>query len=78
MHTLSHPHNVCTPQTGDFAAARDAARVLEEYRKIWEFGRAWDGDAYAAQPRGLAEVGVGCALAGLAALGTQTHVRPRS
>jgi hypothetical protein len=41
---------------GDFAAAREAARALEEYRKIFEFGRTWDGDAYAAQPRGLAEV----------------------
>lgn len=30
--------------------------ALEEYRKVWEFGQAWDGDAYAAQPRGLAEV----------------------
>lgn len=37
-------------------AARDAARALEDYRKVWEFGRTWDGDAYAAQPRGLAEV----------------------
>jgi hypothetical protein len=41
---------------GDFAAARDAARALEEYRKVWEFGQAWDGNAYAAQGRGLAEV----------------------
>jgi hypothetical protein len=43
---------------GDFAAARDAARALEEYRKVWEFGQAWDGDAYAAQVHGLAEVRV--------------------
>lgn len=26
------------------------------YRKIWDFGRNWDPDAYAAQPRGLAEI----------------------
>ncbi|KAI8468855.1 MAG: dynein heavy chain, N-terminal region 2-domain-containing protein [Monoraphidium minutum] len=41
---------------GDFTALRDAARVLEEYRRVWEFGRTWDGDAYAAQPRSLAEI----------------------
>lgn len=26
------------------------------YRKIWEFGRNWDPDAYAAQSRGLGEI----------------------
>jgi len=26
------------------------------YRKIWDFGRTWDPDAYAAQSRGLSEI----------------------
>jgi hypothetical protein len=26
------------------------------YRKIWDFGRNWDPDAYAAQPRSLSEI----------------------
>lgn len=26
------------------------------YRKLWDFGRNWDPDAYAAQPRSLAEI----------------------
>jgi hypothetical protein len=26
------------------------------YRKIWDFGRSWDPDAYAAQPRSLSEI----------------------
>lgn len=26
------------------------------YRKIWDFGRTWDPDAYAAQPRSLSEI----------------------
>jgi hypothetical protein len=26
------------------------------YRKIWDFGRSWDTDAYAAQPRSLSEI----------------------
>jgi hypothetical protein len=37
-----------------------AAPVLQEldtgYRKIWDFGRHWDPDAYAAQSRGLSEI----------------------
>lgn len=41
----------------DYAAARDAVRELDAgYRRVWEFARAWDGDAYAATPRSLGEI----------------------
>eukprot|EP00879_Flechtneria_rotunda_P022627 GHRR01023894.1.p1 GENE.GHRR01023894.1~~GHRR01023894.1.p1 ORF type:complete len:968 (+),score=348.72 GHRR01023894.1:492-3395(+) len=41
----------------DFSAAREAVRELDiGYRKIWDFGRTWDPDAYAAQPRSLSEI----------------------
>lgn len=33
-----------------------ASQFLEEYRKIWDFGRTWDAEAYSAQPRSLQEI----------------------
>eukprot|EP00878_Enallax_costatus_P031474 GHUV01034420.1.p1 GENE.GHUV01034420.1~~GHUV01034420.1.p1 ORF type:complete len:647 (+),score=200.09 GHUV01034420.1:874-2814(+) len=41
----------------DFTAAKEAVREIDVgYRKIWDFGRTWDPDAYAAQPRNLSEI----------------------
>ncbi len=32
------------------------AQALDDYRKIWEFGRTWDAEAYAARAHGLLEM----------------------
>lgn len=38
------------------ADAKTQQELDTGYRKIWDFGRSWDPDAYAAQSRGLSEI----------------------
>lgn len=55
LHPACHQHLLWTLST-----THSFISLVQEndvnYRKIWDFGRNWDPDAYAAQPRSLSEI----------------------